>query len=313
MEKKVSGHWATIEERGILWGMHFLLGVYLLFGRPFFRLFLYPVVGYYFVVNHQARKASRDYLERLHRFAPALGLRGSLWVSYRHFISYAECLLDKIVVWLGRFDRGSVVFHQRQVFLDLLDSGKGALIITAHLGNLEVCRALADERRKLRLNILVHTKHAEKFNRLLNKVDHAEQMTLIQVTDMTPAVAVFLDNKIQAGEFVVLVGDRIPVNSSQRVLRLEFLGDEADFPQGPYLLAHLLRCPVFTLFCYLGPDRRYHIFFEKMTDRIRLPRKSDERLEVMNRFARMFVEKLQVHCLRSPLQWFNFYFFWGHP
>ncbi len=307
----MSTHWASMEERGILWGMRFLLGVYLLLGRPFFRLFLYPVVAYYFVVNRQARVASRDYLKRLHCFSPELGFSGTLWSSYRHFLSYAECLLDKIVVWLGRFDTESVVFHQREEFLELLGSGQGALIITAHLGNLEICRALADERRRLRLNILVHTKHAEKFNRLLAGVEHAPQMTLIQVTEMTPAVSILLHEKIQAGEFVVLVGDRIPVNSAGRVVKVSFLGQEAEFPQGPYLLAHLLQCPVYILFCYLGGDGRYQIHFERLADGIHLPRKSAQRLEMIKGYAASFVERLQRHCLNAPLQWFNFYPFWG--
>ncbi|XSG85392.1 MAG: lipid A biosynthesis acyltransferase [Methylohalobius sp. ZOD2] len=306
----MSDHWATMEERGILWGMRFLLGVYLLLGKPFFRLFLYPVVGYYFLTNHRARVASRDYLDHLHRFAPRLGLKGRLWHSYRHFLSFAECLLDKLVVWLGRFDTESVVFHQREAFLNLLDSGRGALLVTAHLGNLEVCRALADQRRRLRLNILVHTKHAEKFNRLLAGVDRARQMTLIQVTEITPAVAIQLYEKIQAGEFVVLVGDRIPVGSPERVVTVPFLGEAADFPQGPYLLAHLLQCPVYTLFCYLGRDGHYQIYFDKWADRIRLPRKPAARMEPMARYAREFAERLESHCLEAPLQWFNFYPFW---
>ncbi len=307
----MSTHWATMEERGILWGMRFLLGVYLLLGRPFFRLFLYPVVGYYFIVNRRAREASMEYLRRLAAFSPELGIEPGWRTGYRHFLRYAECLLDKIVVWLGRFDMKSVVFPDREVFLDLLRSGRGALIITAHLGNLEVCRALADERRRLRLNILVHTKHAEKFNRLLQGVEHAPQMSLIQVTEMTPAVSIRLHEKIQAGEFVVLVGDRIPVSSDGRVVKVPFLGREADFPQGPYLLAHLLQCPVYTLFCFRGEDGRYRIRFQRFAEHIRLPRNPRERLENIRRHAVGFAGRLQRHCLEAPLEWFNFYPFWG--
>ncbi len=307
----MSTHWANMEERGILWGMRFLLAVYLLLGRPFFRLFLYPVVAYYFVVNRRARLASMEYLDRLRQCFPHLEISGSGWFSYRHFLNYAECLLDKIVVWLGRFDMKSVVFFDRKVFLDLLQSGRGALIVTAHLGNLEVCRALADERRRLRLNILVHTKHAEKFNRLLEGVDHAPQMTLIQVTEMTPAVSIRLYEKIQAGEFVVLVGDRIPVSSEGRVVKVPFLGREAAFPQGPYLLAHLLQCPVYTLFCFRGEGGRYRIHFQQFAEHIHLPRNPRKRLDSIQRHAARFAERLQRHCLEAPLEWFNFYPFWG--
>lgn len=304
-------HWARIEERGLLWGMRFLLWIYLLLGRPFFRLFLYPVVGYYFLTNSVARSASRDYLRRLNRFAPQLGLDGRLGHSYRHFLRFAECLLDKILVWMGRFATESVLFPNRQAFLELIESGRGALLITAHLGNLEVSRALADARRQLKLNILVHTKHARKFNRLLASVDRAHRMTLIQVTELTPAVAIQLHDKVQAGEFVVLVGDRIPVASQARVVKVAFLGEEAAFPQGPYLLAHLLQCPVYTLFCYRGRDGRYWIHFDHFAERICLPRQPAAREELIREYAQRFAQRLQHHCLQAPLEWFNFYPFWG--
>jgi predicted LPLAT superfamily acyltransferase len=43
------------------------------------------------------------------------------------------------------------------------------MLVGAHLGNLEVCRALAEIGEKVTMNVLVHTKHAEQFNRLLGE------------------------------------------------------------------------------------------------------------------------------------------------
>lgn len=305
-----TGHWANRRETGILWGMRTLLLIYRWFGRPAFRLVLYPVVAYYFVANRRARSASRQYLARLGEYYPELGISGGLGDSYRHFLCFAETLLDKLVVWSDQLDPAEVDFHNRQLLLDLLGEGRGGLLLTGHIGNLEICRALAELRDPIKLNILVHTKHAEKFNRLLGSVDRRNKIELIQVTDLNPAIAIRLNEKIERGEFLVLVGDRIPVSSRGRTVRAGFLGHEADFPIGPYLLASLLRCPVLSLFSY-PRQGKFRIYVDLFADRITLPRREPERRRALETWVRRYAERLEFHCRRAPLQWFNFYDFWA--
>ncbi|MGZ8244256.1 LpxL/LpxP family acyltransferase [Methylomagnum sp.] len=304
-----AGHWAALEETGILWGMKVLVLIYRIFGRFAFRVVLHPVVSYYFAMNAVARSSSRDYLRRIGGYFPELGTTGSLWESYRHFLVFAETILDKIVVWLDRMDPAQVEFHNRRLLLDMLAQGRGGILLGGHIGNLEICRALAEMRGHIRLNILVHTKHAEKFNRLLNSVDRAGTIELIQVTELNPAIAIILNERIERGEFLVLVGDRIPINSLGRTVRAGFLGRDAEFPQGPYLLASLLRCPVFTLFSYRF-EGRYHIYLELFAEQIVMPRREPQRNLELAGLARRYAETLEFHCRRAPLQWFNFYGFW---
>jgi predicted LPLAT superfamily acyltransferase len=303
-------HWAHLQETGILWGMRFLLAVYRRFGRTAFRIFLYPVVTYYFLRNRTARRASRDYLRRLGAYYPELGLKGSLRESFRHFLSFAETLLDKIAVWIEDLSPRHVEFHNRHLLLGLLDQGRGAMLLGAHLGNLEICRALAELRDPVRINILVHTKNAEKFNRLLGSVERMGKVELIQVTELDPATAIRLQDKLAAGEFLVTVGDRTPVDSTNRTVCADFLGHRAEFPQGPYLLAALLRCPVYTLIAYPAAGK-YHIHLEPFAESIELPRRGPERAEELARWASRYARFLEGSCRKIPLQWFNFYDFWG--
>lgn len=303
-------HWAAIEENSVLWGINVLVAIYRLFGRWAFRLVLGPVVSYYFLAGRSARDASRDYLRRLGRFFPELGIDGGWWSSYRHFLSFGETLLDKIVVWTGNVDPSQVDFPNRQLLLDLIEQKRGAMLLSGHIGNLEICQAIANSRGHIRLNILVHTKHAEKFNRLLGKRSSAT-IRLIEVTELSPAIAIALQEKIELGEFLVMVGDRIPVQGG-RTVGADFLGDEAEFPQGPYLLASLLRCPVYTLFCYPSAGR-FQIHLQPFADVIRIPRAEPERGQVLASLARRYAERLEAHCRAAPLQWFNFYPYWNPP
>ncbi len=295
----------------MLWGIRALVWVYRVFGRWLFRLFLRPVVSYYFLAGHQARNASRQYLCRLGRFFPETGLSGGWRESYRHFLIFGETLLDKIIAWTGNIDPAQVDFPNRPLLLGLLEEKRGAMILSGHVGNLEICQAIANLRGYIHLNILVHTKHAEKFNRLLGVSAGSATIQLIQVTELNPGIAIALQEKIERGEFLVMVGDRIPVQGS-RTVRASFLGEDAEFPQGPYLLASLLRCPVYTLFCY-PVGGRYQIHLEPFAESIRIPRPEPQRRQMLEALARRYAERLEAHCHAVPFQWFNFYPYWAKP
>lgn len=300
-------HWAQMEERGVIWGMRFLLRVYLLFGRLVLQIFLYPVVIYYWLINRPARQASQAYLDRLAVFAPYLKLKGSLYGSYLHFISFANAIIDKLAAWSGAISESDVEYYGRDSLFNEIRKGQGVLLLGSHLGNLEVCRTIAEFDKTIRINVLVHTKHAEKFNRLLHKASENSRLNLIQVTEITAATAQLLSDKIEAGELVIMAADRTPVSNQQRVAKVSFLGAEALFPQGPFILAGLLKCPVYSLFC-LKQKGKYIIYFEPFSDGLIFPRKTRE--QDMQQIIQSYAERLQAYCLIEPLQWFNFFDFW---
>lgn len=310
-ETQQSSHWANVEETGAYWGMRLMIAIYRLFGRPAFRVALYPVVSFYFLTNHQARSASRQYLKRLQQFAPQLGIENTLWNSFRHFYNFSEGVLDKIVAWMGGYDFEQIRFHGHDEFDKLIHANTGALIIGAHIGNMEICRAIAEHRKTVRLNVLIHTRNMEKYNAILNSVDSANTVELIQVTELNPATAISLHEKISRGEFIIVVGDRIPINSPTRTVDIDFLGEQAVFSQGPYLLAALLKCPVYTFCSIRGDDGLYDIYLDPFAEQITIPRKNPEREQAIQRYVSHYAEKLQDYCLKAPLQWFNFFPFWG--
>lgn len=299
-------HWAQLEETGVYWGMRLMLGAYALGGKPLFRVLLYPVLLYYLVFGSAARRASLDYLRRLHHCYPELTIRPSLWYSYRHLASFAETMLDKLAAWRHGVEASQVRFPNRPLLLEQIASGRGAVLLTGHVGNLEMCRALAHQRAPVRLTVLVHTRHAANFNRLLNRFEHSSKVELLQVTELTPATAVELERRIAGGELVVITADRVPVGGG-RVIRSTFLGAEAAFPQGPFILASLLRAPVYTLFCTSRGDG-YHIDVEKLSDALVLPRGG--RLEALAAPVAEYSKRLEAVVRKAPLQWFNFYDFW---
>ncbi len=303
-------HWAQINEVSFVAGMRLLFFVHRLFGRWPFRLMLYPVLVWYMARNPLARKASVDYLARLRAAHPTLATPVGLRGAFRHFAAFGESLLDKMLLWGGLFPMDKVHVHGRATITDAIAQGRGGLMICTHLGNLELCRVLGRRHPTVKLTVLVHTKHAQAFNKMLAQLDPGSQMNLMQVTEMTPATAVILADKVAHGEFVVIAGDRIPVSPNPRVALAPFMGDTAPFPIGPYVLASLLNCPVYLMFSRRTRDGA-ELCFEGFRERIRLPRK--QRDQLLGELAADYAARLEHHCLQAPLQWFNFYDFWALP
>lgn len=310
MAEKNRTHWANMEEAGLYWLMRLAFSIYTFFGPTIFRCILYPVVTYYFLVNRDARAASLDYLSHVEKFSLGQLLESGWRQSYYHFLAFSESIIDKLSAWNNRISLADVVIHGRDEIQSRLEQNKGGMIIGSHLGNVEVCRALVSINENTRINIMVHTKHAKNFNRLLRDVSVVQNVSLLQVTEISPAVAISLDHKIKSGEFVFIVGDRIPVRNNGRTQEVSFLGENASFSQGPYILASLLKCPIYTLFC-LKESGTYHLYFEHFSEKIHLPRKDRE--HALREYVQRFADRLQKYCMMAPLQWFNFYFFWSTP
>lgn len=303
------GHWSKLGERGSRLGILSLYWSYRLLGRGAIKLLLYPVVAYFFVTGRQARLASRQYLRRLFEHTqPAPALPAPRWRdSFAHMMAFAQAGADKLAAWMGELDHGDVDFPDREDFLRLMASGKGAVIIGSHLGNLEMCRALAAMEGHRTINAVVYTDHARRFNALLDRSNSAFRFNLIQVSALGPDTAMLLHEKIERGELIVIVGDRTPPAENGRVCQVEFLGREAPFAQGPLLLAALMECPVYLFFC-LHEGIRYRIYCEHFADRIVLPR--GQREESLKVHVQRYARRLEAYCARAPYQWFNFFDFW---
>lgn len=298
-------HWARIGERGTLAGMQTLVFIQRRLGRWPFLLVLRPVMLWYFFSHRTARRASADYLCRIE---PALIHRrfALLWRSYGHFLEFGDALMDKVAAWSDAIGVERLRGDGFQRFGEAVDSGLGGIVLIAHHGNLDIANALSKHHPRLDMTVMMHTRNASKFNALLERVTGQPRPDVMEVTEISPATAQALAERVQRGGFVVIAADRIPVTGA-RIRNIRFLGEEAPFPEGPFLLATLLRCRIHTLSCVRDGDG-FQIDFEPFDDVTDLPRKAREAwiAQAMQGFA----DQLAARVRRHPLQWFNFYPFW---
>ena len=309
-------HWSKMQERGTYIGMQVLLFVYRLFGRRILSVFLLPVVIYLYFSGGESKRASREYLARIARKKNenqlpdndfATGKQPGHILGIKHFYSFAQSVFDKIDAWTGKITREDIIYGELHPLAELAQKKQGAVFIGSHLGNLEVCRALGQNRYATRINVLVFTHHAVEFNRVMKKINADSNVDLIQATHVGADLAIMLKERIDNGEILVITGDRTSVSTSGRVVYTEFLGESAPFSQGPFILASLLDCPVYFLFC-LKEGTRYRVIFEYVADSLKFARKNrqQEITAIVNRYAK----RLEHFCLAYPLQWFNFFDFW---
>lgn len=305
-------HWSRTQERGTVLGIKLLLTIYTLLGRGVFNLILRGVMRYYHLTGKRARNASEQYLFQLKAYAEQQNIElPAELTSYNHLLSFGHTMLDKLAAWKGDFSVDNLTIHGQDQFENMVANQQGVLILGSHLGNIELCRALGRRHSNIKINALVFTEHAERFNSVMKAVNPQSDLNLIQVTSMGPDTAILLQQKLEQGEWIVIVGDRTSTSKESRSIWAEFLGKEAPFPQGPFMLASVLKAPVFLLFGLRDDSQvkpHFNVYFEHFSDRIELPRKTRE--QSLKQVVQQYADRLQHYTLKAPLQWYNFFNFW---
>lgn len=299
-------HWAAQRERGSFWLMKITVFLLRLLGRRLLSPLLYAIVIYFYLFGRQARQSIATYQRNLAQWSARPELRPTRRSVFGQFMAFADSLLDKLDVWHGKLPLKQIsLFDPTGLREQLHQGGRGQLLVCAHLGNLEISRALAELGERVRMNVLVHTKHAAQFNRLLGEAG-ASHLQLIQVSELDPGLMLQLSERLERGEWLAIAGDRVPLHGGRRVT-VDFLGQPAAFPQGPWLLAGLLRCPVNLLNC-VKIAGRYQLHLEPFAASVQWSRR--ERDAVIEQWVQRYAERLGQYCLSAPAQWFNFYPFW---
>lgn len=298
-------HWAARRERGSFLGLKFTAWLVRLLGRRPVAPVIYLTVAYFFLTGRRVRAHVAEYQRRLAAWSGRADLfpRASVFAQY---MAFGECMLDRFDVWRGALRLRSVGVDDPDGVRDaLLGGGRGQILVCTHLGNLDVCRAMAEIGEGVALNVLMHLPRAAHFNRLLGESGDT-RLRLVHVGDLDTASMLDLAQRLDRGEWLAIAGDRVGERGS-RSTAVPFLGAPAPFPQGPWLMAALLRART-NLVCCLKHDGGYRIHLRRFDDAAGWARaRRDE--HVASATAR-YADWLAGRCLEAPLQWFNFHPYW---
>jgi predicted LPLAT superfamily acyltransferase len=293
--------WLSVAERGSVLGIRLIAWLATAFGRTPARWVLRAVALYYFLFHASARRASAEYLARIHG-------RASHAMIYAHVLRFAEAALDRAFIVTGKFGYFEVTQTGHHWLTDLVAAGRGAILLGAHLGSFEAMRMQGD-RDGLRINFLGYFRNARMINAALRQLNPTATARLIPIDPADFTFVLRIKERTDRGEFVAILGDR--VGPDGRGATVDFLGGKADFPTGVYMLASILKCPIYLTFGLYRAPNRYELFCEPFEERALLPREGRE--EALRAYAQRFATRLEHFVRLAPDNWFNFHSFWRKP
>ena len=296
-----SAEWANRAERGSRSLLRLMTWISLHAGRPASRPVLYVVAFYFFLFAPTARRHAHSYLRR------ALGREPTLRDSFRHILSFASTIHDRVFFLNGRYDLFDVAIEGEAYVQDAHDRHEGAFLMGAHLGSFEVTRAVGHRQVGLDVAMAMYADNARKINAALDAINPALNADIIELGHL--AAMLEISRRLEAGSFVGILGDRSPGNEPTQ--DVEFLGAPAAFPTGPMRAAAMLRRRVYFMAgLYLGGNR-YRAVFEPVADFSAVTRAGRD--AAVRDALHVYAAVLERHCRACPYNWFNFFDFWKRP
>ena len=185
------------------------------------------------------------------------------------------------------------------------DAGRGAILLTAHVGNFEIGGFFLRE-----VGLKVAVVYLPDPSPVVERDRRAAREHLgirsIPITSELSAVKVL--RSLEEGYFVAIQGDRDYAGNGRK---LPFLGREVSFPVGPYRLAAAAAVPLLPVFVLREPAGTYRTVVEAP---LRVASASrGEREAVEGAALSAFVSLLERTIREYGEQWYTFSRFWEPP
>ncbi len=257
-------------------------------------LMLVFVAPWYLLTSPASNKAIKTYARHLRsRFPDAQ--RVTPLASY---MAFGRSLVDKFAIQAGLSHRYQWSEHGKEHLQALMASGKGGILIGAHIGNWDLAgHVLSGFPGKMTVVLL--SAEYERIQQVMERNRTTSAFNTIQLSQDLSHVFKMSD-ALREGHLLCMHGDRsLP---GARTRRIPFLGKEADFPVGPFALAMAHKVPICISFVVNSGNMRY--WFTSTP-----PIHPEESIEAL---MERYVAELEEVVRKHPLQWFNYFDFWAH-
>jgi predicted LPLAT superfamily acyltransferase len=297
-EKLLAQEWVSRRERGSLPAIKLGVWIALRLGRSAARIFLYPICLYFLMSSPSSVRGSFAYLARV------LGRKPRTADVFRHFLTFAACVLDRVYLLNEQRDAFDITAHNEEIVRDIAEAGGGCMLFGAHFGSFEVARAIGRAHPDIPISLLMYEENAKKIRAALTAVNPRLETEVIGLGRMDSLITVA--ERLRAGHFIGVLADRNV--DGKHVVSLPFLGAPASFPRGPFQVAMLLQRPVVLMVGLYRGGKRYEVVFETLATPP--PSRRDDGEAWIDATMRLYVERLEHYCRAAPFNWFNFYDFW---
>lgn len=261
------------------------------------------VVWGFWMFDSRSRSSSCDYLRRIHPRKRPLTL---WWRSHRHMYEYAVSLIDSSVILAGHGEGFSITCPNRDALNRAAALPGGLLILTAHVGTIEVVAPRLSQLLLNRRAYFVMYQDMSDATEQFRSENWRELRPYGIINSMDPLRAgIQIARTLMAGEVVGMRADR---KTSGKSIGVDVLGSNVFLPHGPFMAAVATGANVVFAFAFRTGRRAYEF-------QVSEPRKyefndTDDKPATIEKAANEFASALTDGVRRFPYQWFNFYPYW---
>jgi len=256
---------------------------------------LYFVALYYFLFFKKTNRATFYY------FHERLGysyLKAKKHV-YRSYYTFGQTLIDKIAISAGLREKFTYEFDGIENLKGLLAQKTGGVLISAHIGNFEIAEYfLCDLNTDLTINMVISDMEHRSIRQYLDSISSETTVKFIVISEDLSHIYQ-INNALANNELICFTGDRYL--EGVKYLIMPLLDKDANFPAGPFLIASRLKVPVVFVYVMKEKNLHYHLFARTAEVKYR-----DEK-----GLLKAYIESVESMLRRYPVQWFNYFDFWG--
>ncbi|MBA4058015.1 MAG: lipid A biosynthesis acyltransferase, partial [Marivirga sp.] len=257
------------------------------------------VAFYYLIFSWTSTRHIYHYFRRHQKY----GVIRSCLNIYRNYYIFGQTLLDKVVVMANIENKFTYDFDGEENLREIVRGGKGGILLSGHVGNWEAAGHLL-RRLDTRINVVMYDGEHEQIKAYLETVTGGRNLKVILIkSDMSHVYA--MGEALQKNELICLHADRF-LEGNKTTFK-KFLGEEAQFPVGPFLLSASFRVPVSIVFAFKESISHYHFYGSSLIVR----EEQESKADFMERLLSAFVLQLEQKVKLYPEQWFNYFNFWG--
>ena len=256
---------------------------------------LYFVAFYFCFFAPASTKSSYYYFRKRLKYSTLK----SIVSIYKSYYVFGQTILDKVAISSGLRNRFTYHFDGIEHLNETLANKKGGILISAHLGNFEIAEFFLDELEgSATINLLTtdaeHRAIKEYLDRYIKKSSTKFiilQDDLSHIFEMNAALA--------KNEIICMTGDRYATTA--KLMTAPILGEQAQFPSGPFLMGSRLNVPVLFVYVMKETNKHYHLY----------ARKADFKKRDAEGLLANYIKSMEWIIEQYPLQWFNYFDFWG--
>jgi predicted LPLAT superfamily acyltransferase len=298
LQPQSKADWIRHRERGSFVLLRIMAYLSLHLGRRLSRIPLYGIAIYFFLFAPDARRQSRRYL-RL-----ALGRAPRARDRFRQILSFATTIHDRVYLINEQFQQFNITVEGEDLMLAQMGTGRGAVLMGAHMGSFEVMHSLGRRRRGLEVSMAMYEENARKINSTLVAINPRLKSDIVSLGRIDSMLNIA--ERLDRGAFVGVLADR--TLGREPVQAVTLLGERAYLPTGPMRAAAILRCPVFFMAGLYCGKNNYHVVFERVVDFSGTP--AGVRSVAVHSAIERYAAALDRYCRSHPYNWFNFHDFW---